>query len=115
MNGGIPSRDIESMKEYWKVYPSVKELLFKPFRNGYVLPAVEKDDIVNTITSHPEFVRHANVVDSTYLAWKAQVTSRLMNLNKKDDPKAIINEISESLLSAFSDVPLIDKYDVYQS
>lgn len=114
LNGGIPVVDVDNMEEYWKVYPSMQDMLFKPLREGYVQQVVEKDDVVATITSHPEFTRHANVVDEAYSAWKEQVTPTLMNLSRENDPKVIIHDLSESLLSAFSNVPLIDKYDVYQ-
>lgn len=114
LNGGIPVADIDSMAEYWEVYPSMKEMLFKPLRDGYFQSVILKDEVVGIITSHPEFIYHANMVDRAYTAWKEQVTPKLMNLRKGDDPKAIIHELSEALLTVFSDVPLIDKYDVYQ-
>ncbi len=114
LNGGIPAADVDSMDEYWKVYPSMKAMLFKPLRNGYFQPAIKKDDVVGAITSHKEFIRHADMVDSAYTTWKDKATPKLMNLSQGDDPKAIIGELSASLLTAFSAVPMIDKYDVYQ-
>lgn len=114
LNGGIPAVDVENIAVFWKVYPSMKAMLFKPLRDGCFQPVVEKDDVVGAITSHAEFISHANMVDGAYSAWKETVTPRLMNLSQGDEPKAIIRELSESLLSAFSEVPLIDKYDVYQ-
>lgn len=114
LNGGIPAVDIENMAEFWEVYPSIKTMLFKPLRDGYYQSVIEKGAVVEAITSHEEFISHANIVDSVYSLWKEKVTPKLMNLNKEDDPKAIILELGESLLSAFAEVPLIDKYDVYQ-
>ena len=114
LNGGIPKVDIENMDEFWKVYPSMRAMLFKPLRDGYCQPIVEKDDVVGAITCHAEFISHANIVDSAYLVWKEKVTLKLMNLSSEDEPKAVIRELSESILMVFSDVPLIDKYDVYQ-
>ena len=40
LNGGIPETDVDSMAEYWAVYPSLKEILFQPLRPGYLRPAV---------------------------------------------------------------------------
>ena len=114
LNGGVPAVDIDSMAEYWDVYPSMKAMLFKPLREGYFQPIVDRDNVVATITSHPEFINHANVVDTAYTIWKNQNTDMLMNLTKANDPKATIQALSESLLTSFSDVSLIDKYDVYQ-
>ena len=44
LNGGIPETDVDSMAEYWAVYPSLKEILFQPFRPGYLRPAVNKGE-----------------------------------------------------------------------
>jgi type I restriction enzyme M protein len=114
LNGGIPVSDIDSMTEYWQVYPSIKNLLFTPLRESYLKATVPKDEIVNTITQHQEFINHAKTITAVYNAWKEQVKPTLMNLQQKDNPKTIIHDLSESLLSAFSNIALIDKYDVYQ-
>lgn len=114
LNGGIPSVDIDSMDNYWDVYPDLKTVLFQSLREKYYTPMVKKEEVVNTITSHGEFIHHADLVDDIYLKWKNEVTSILMNLTKNQQPKALIEQISEKLLNDFSDVPLLDKYDVYQ-
>lgn len=114
LNGGIPTADIDNMKEYWEVYPSLKDILFKSLRDGYYTPSVEKNAIIDTISSHNEFIQHANIVDSAYTSWKEDCTPSLMDLTQGDDPKAIIRELSEALFLRFENVPLIDKYDVYQ-
>lgn len=114
LNGGIPSADIDSMNHYWDVYPNLKDVLFQPLRENYYTPIVKKEDVVSTITSHEEFIHHADLVDDFYLKWKNEVTPILMNLTKDRQPKVLIEQISEKLLNDFSDVPLLDKYDVYQ-
>lgn len=114
LNGGIPEADVDSMAEYWAVYPSLREILFQPLRQGYLRPAVNKDEVVSTITSHPEFIRHADQVDDAYSQWKAAVTPTLMELSRDIHPKKLIGQISEMLLSDFAQVPLLDKYDVYE-
>ena len=114
LNGGIPAVDIDSMNNYWDVYPNLKTALFKPLREKYYTPIVKKEEVVSTITSHKEFIHHADLVDDIYLKWKNEVTSILLNLTKNQQPKALIEQISEKLLNDFSDVPLLDKYDVYQ-
>jgi type I restriction system adenine methylase (hsdM) len=114
LNGGIPETDVDSMAEYWAVYPSLKEILFQPLRPGYLRPAVDKDEVVSTITSHPEFIRHADQVDDAYAQWKETVTRDLMRLGRDIHPKELIAKISEQLLNDFSQVALLDKYDVYE-
>lgn len=114
LNGGIPETDVDSMTEYWAVYPSLKEILFQPLRPGYLRPAVCKDEVVSTITSHPEFIRHADRVDDAYARWKETVTHDLMQLGRDIHPKELIAKVSEQLLDDFAQVALLDKYDVYE-
>ena len=114
LNGGIPETDVDSMAEYWAVYPSLKEILFQPIRPGYLRPAVNKDEVVSTITSHPEFIHHADQVDDAYAQWKVTVTRDLMELSRDIHPKELIAKISEQLLDDFVQVALLDKYDVYE-
>ncbi len=114
LNGGIPAVDIDSMENYWNVYPNLKNALFQPLRENYYTSVVNKEDVVNTIISHEEFIRHADLVDEVYLKWKSEVIPILMNLTNNQLPKVLIEQISEKLLSDFSSVPLLDKYDVYQ-
>ena len=77
-------------------------------------PAVKKDDVVSTITASPEFFRHANLVDAAFSTWKDSVMPILMHLDNTAQPKKLIEQISERLLSEFELVPLMDKYDVYE-
>ncbi|WP_295947251.1 type I restriction-modification system subunit M [uncultured Bartonella sp.] len=114
LNGGIPAADVNSMQAYWDVYPSLKGILFQPLREGYYRPMVDKEKIVSTITSQAEFIEHANMVDAAYSSWKEAITPLLSELSQETHPNLVIAEISESLLKAFSNVPLLDKYDVYQ-
>lgn len=114
LNGGIPETDVDSMAEYWREYPSLREILFQPLRQGYLRPVVHKGEVVSTITAHPEFIHHADQVDDAYSRWKEAVTPDLMKLNQGVQPQELIAKISELLLSSFAQVPLLDKYDVYE-
>lgn len=46
--------------------------------------------------------------------WRAAHLDRLKGILVGDKPKMLIDQIAEDLLARFSEVPLIDKYDVYQ-
>jgi predicted metal-dependent hydrolase len=37
MTGGIPNRDLDALAAYWKVMPGLRNLLFKPLREGYAI------------------------------------------------------------------------------
>lgn len=115
LNGGIPNQDIEDLKNFWDVYPTLKNTLIKnSVRKGYSNLKITKEDIRQTIFSHPEFTQYANTMEETFKKWKAKNVKLLKDLNKGAKPKEVIHGISEDILSAFNKTNLIDKYDIYQ-
>jgi len=115
LKGGIPNRDIEAMAEYWEVFPSLKTGLFEPGdREGYSNLKIEIDDIRKTITHNNEMTQFAEKISSLFDGWAERNRSLLEGIKPGDKPKELIERLAEDLLSTFEDVPLIDKYDVYQ-
>jgi len=113
--GGLPQHDIDELSSYWNVFPTLQAELFDGFgRDSYVKLKVAKDDIRKSIYGNSEFVEYAKKIDGAFKAWKNSQWTKLSNIKIGDNPKAFIVEISSALLSQFSDISLIDKYDVYQ-
>lgn len=114
--GGLPQHDIDALSAYWKVFPTLRETLFGNFgRDGYVKLKVAKEDIRKTIYGNPEFIEYAKKIDGAFATWKNKNQMMLNDIKKGDKPKAFIEILSKSLLEEFSDLSLIDQYDVYQS
>lgn len=114
LNGGIPNRDIDNMGSHWKVFPSVKEVLFAPLRDGYSKLNIEAAQIKETIFQHPEFKGYVKELNQVYKNWVKEVYPILSGINEKTAPKKLILDISEKLLLAYSSRALLDKYDIYQ-
>ena len=114
LNGGIPNRDIDNLKEYWRVYPDLKKKLFAPLRDGYSQLQVETIDVKETIFNHPEFVAYGKKLDKVFQLWHEDVRPVLEKINKQTKPKELIHEISEQLLRHYENIDLIDRYDIYQ-
>ncbi len=113
--GGIPQADIESFKEYWAVFPSIKNELFKPSnRDNYVELNVNKDVIKETIFNHEEFVQYKENVYDAVTRWKRGNEAIFYNLHEQSVPKEVIHAISEYMLQTFKEVLLINEYDMYQ-
>lgn len=115
LNGGIPKVDIDALQEYWQVFPNLRSSLFTSSeKDGYLKCLVEATQVKPTILNHPEFKEFANESLSLFLSWKNQYSEKLNNLNSDDEPKNLIFELSEDLLSRYSNAKLISKYDIYQ-
>jgi type I restriction enzyme M protein len=113
--GGIPNADIEALQDYWQVYPTLKQQLFATGnRENYSELKVSKDQVKQTIFSHPEFVAFSTEMDKVFAEWKVRTTKILKELEPGFKPKQLIHQISEDLLLVYSKRHLLDKYDVYQ-
>jgi len=114
--GGLPNRDIEVLNNYWQVYPTLKKTLFKATnRNGYSILKIENAEIKNKIFNHPEFLNYSSKIHLVFDAWRKRNSAILKKISIGVKPKKLIADISEDILSAFSDIRLIDKYDIYQN
>lgn len=113
--GDIPTADINALENYWKVYPSLREVLFEASkRKNYSKLKIADSDIKQTIFSHPEFTAYTQKVNEVFTKWKNKSTAILKSISIGVKPKKLIYDLSEDLLQHFSNLDLIDKYDVYQ-
>lgn len=113
--GDIPNADIEALKEYWDVCPSLKKTLFSPGnRPNYSKLAIEREKIKTAIYSYPEFSAFSEKAQSAFNNWREKNILQLKSISVGDKPKKLIPVLADDLLQAFSGLSLIDKYDVYQ-
>ena len=115
LNGGIPDHDIDALGDYWTVFPSLRGELFKGNgRPGYSDPKVETQQVKPTILNHGEFNVFRQRVTTSYNAWRDAHDPMLLNIKLGTSPREIIHALSEDLLQSFFEMPLLDRYDVYQ-
>lgn len=115
LKGGIPDADIEALSDYWQVCPSLKKMLFKSFkRTGYSELSVSPDEVKKSVLANAEFTTFRTSVLATFSLWRTKTVAVLKNTTQTDHPKAIIQRISDNILSSFADQHLIDKYEIYQ-
>jgi len=114
LRGGIPDRDIDTLKQYWDVFPGLKTALFKPVREGYSELAVASSELKQTIYDHSEFVDFTDRMQNLFEVWRKRATRKLKTLDAGCHPKTVISDLSENLLAHYTDQPLVDRYDIYQ-
>ncbi len=115
LNGGIPDRDIDALDDYWKVFPTLRDTLFKGNgRPGYSDPLVEAHEVRTTILTHSEFQSYQQRVDTVFEEWRAAHEDFMSSIGSDTDPRNAIRTLSEDLLNRFDDLPLLGRYDVYQ-
>ena len=115
MHGGIPDRDLDALENYWNVFPSLRQTLFR--KNGrpkYSEILIESSQVQGTIRNHDEFAEYERNVREVFNAWCKRHKQLLQGVVIGTRPKEIIRIISEDLLVRYSAIPLIDPYDVYE-
>lgn len=114
LHGGIPTEDIDSLNKYWNEFPALKDKLFSKFREGFYKLNINKEDVRSSIYADEQFSSYAQKVDNAFIKWKEYADKKLTNLSADVNPKELIIDLSENLISQFESVKLIDKYDVYE-
>jgi len=114
LKGGIPNRDIDGLNAYWEVYPNLKTTLFSELRTGYSQLNIAPTAIKETIYSHTEFVSYNNQLKEVFSTWQEQAKDLLLGINETTKPKQFIHQLSEGLLEAYKNKPLVDNYKIYQ-
>jgi len=115
LNGGIPVRDVDALEAYWRVLPGVRQALFtEGDRPGYLEARVETGEVKPTVERHPDFQAFRERVTAVLDDWQAEHRPTLMALGAGSQPRSVIGTLSEDLLSRFAEVPLLDRYAVYQ-
>lgn len=112
LQGGIPNRDIDALEHYWQVFPSIRDTLFKPARDGYCQGMIEASAVKSSILAHPEFKDFAARSLLPFKQWIPE--AKLKEIKVGDNPKNFIFNISENLLNSYANSDLLSKYDIYQ-
>ena len=115
LNGGIPNANIDALDDYWQVFPTLRQELFKANgRPGYSDPQVETQHVKTTILSHNEFTDYQQQVTAVFERWRKTHEPLLGGIDANTKPRDVIDALSEDLLMQFDNLPLLDPYDVYQ-
>lgn len=114
LQGGIPASDVDSLEQFWTIFPELRYSLFHENRLGYLDLAVEKSTIKSVIYEHDEFVSFIADMDAHFAVWRESNSVKLKTLQAGCHPREIIAQLSEDLLAHYATKPLIDPYNVYQ-
>ena len=112
MFGGIPNSEINELKEIWKVFPSLKNQLFKASNEQYSsFNTNNLKELVNNNLEVKEFINKYNQSLSGFdTILKELLIDNANNLNIAQTSTII----SDELFSRLKPLALIDPYEAYQ-
>ena len=86
-------------------------------RADYSEALVEAQQVKATILGHDEFKAYGQRIAGLFDTWREAHEPLLNGLEKPTStpsPKTVVRTLSEDLLARFADLPLLNRYDVYQ-
>lgn len=112
MFGGIPNSEINELKEIWKVFPSLKNQLFKASNEQYSSFNTNKlKELVNNNLEVKEFINKYNQSLSGF-----DTTLKELLIDNANDLNIAQTStiISDELFNRLKPIALIDPYEAYQ-
>ena len=112
MFGELPISEVDELREYWKAFPSLRASLFKNTSSSYCEIAV--DNVKEMISGSSDVNTFEETFKKKFLNFEAFLFDLLI---AKVDSQNIVKTkdiITEDIFNRLSDIPLVDKYEVYQ-
>lgn len=113
--GGIPQRDVDALAAYWKKMPALRETLFESAgRPGYLQLKLPQAEVKPAILGNAEFKAFQATAAELHARWTQAIRPDMIGFGQGSHPKQFIHTLSESLLAAYAQAPLLDAYTIYQ-
>jgi len=114
LKGGIPKRDVDALDAYWMAFPRLRKELFSDLRPGYVEVQVAPSNVRQTILTHEDFLSFADAAAGATEAWRLNHREALYAVDSATTPSGLVDGLGQDLLTRFADIPLVNRYDIYQ-
>lgn len=113
MFGGIPNSEIDGLKNYWAAFPSLRGLLFHSDQTPYsTLIARDVKQAIMDNVDVKNFFDEFNTAFSDFPKYLyGELIENMLTVNVAREE----SRISENIFRRLSKIPLIDKYQAYQS
>ncbi len=114
MYGGIPNTEIdETIGDELKLFPSLKGELFKASDIPYT--ELKTDDIKGMVLNNSDVKQFVEDYKIRFKSFSSFLEENLINkIKNKEKISKIESAISDELFKRLDDIPIIDKYEVYQ-
>lgn len=112
MFGGIPVYEIDKLKEYWKVFSTLRSTLFKNTSSEYCRFIVS--DIKKTIKEHSDINEFESKFQRAFDNFDEYLYDKLIATIENVSISKIEAILSENIFDRMKDIPLVDKYEAYQ-
>ena len=113
MFGGIPQSELAAFDKVWLVFPHLKSTLFEPLNDAYCKLKVA--DIQSATLEHDEVKQFVQDFAHELAGFDRFIEEKLFNSLETVQDAFILTEVSDELFKRLANVPLLDRYQAYQS
>ena len=110
--GGIQNEEINSLKEYWDTFPTLRNQIFKDKDIPY--SEVKQEDIENVVYSNDDVKQYIEKYKNTFSDLKDYLKHELIDKNQTLNIYKEKEIITEKIREKFNKIKLVDFYDAYQ-
>lgn len=112
MFGGIPNEEINSLKEYWDTFPTLKNQIFKNKDIPY--SEIIHKDIENIVYNNNDVKQYIEKYKNTFSDLHDYLKHELIDKNQTLNIYKEKEIITEKIREKFNNIKLVDFYDAYQ-
>ena len=112
MNGGIPVNELNKFDNYFKVFPNLKNDLFRKLNDSYY--ELKIDNLHDYVMNHQDITNYKKNFEKKFNSFDAYLKSELINNINNIDVTDEESKISSSLFNRIDNIDLLDKYKAYQ-
>lgn len=111
MFGGIPLHELETLEEYWKIFPSLKSELFEGNGEYVTLKAA---DVRAAIRGNTDVQKFRDNFRNSFADFGDRLDDVLIDRAEELSIPKTEEEISADIFRRFENVPLLDPYRAYE-
>lgn len=112
MFGGIPNSEINELKEIWKVFPSLKNQLFKATNEQY--SSFNTNNLKESVNNNLEVKEFINKYNQSLSGFDTTLKELLIDNANNLNIAQTSTIISDELFNRLNPLALIDPYEAYQ-
>ena len=111
MFGGIPTKEIEELSDYWNAFPSLKDELFTKSNDSYC--ELKTKDIKSTVQSNRDVNVFADRYRAAFDGFDEYLKKELMQATSDVNLSKEEAVLSEHIFDRLEGMPLVDSYEAY--
>ena len=115
VNGGIPCSEINELKKYWNVMPSLRGDLFFPRTDDTPYEDAAAENIAEVIENNEDVKAFKQQFADAFEFFDEMLDRALIDNVMQVKEQAVLEEITNDIFTRLENIPLVDKYMVYQA